>query len=400
VFGLKDLSGALILVAFCLFRAGAGSYSRCFWCDCDAKLFGTKIWEHLIDNDSNIVTVPAGCQSSNSLVESHWKVMVHMARVYLTENQMPWLFWFYTIVHSACMMNNIPGKFGGKLASPFFLVHGLGHDEQTWFPLFSICLFHHKRDGNVPCSHCESHTMDGIDIGCLSMSNELLVYNPWTKHYYEPNSYYLDLYCLPSLVYPSLKYDGGLFCSLFYDENVPVEELYPPHTWVIRIDPAMNMLLAGTVMDIPLSTAPSGSALCQVLFDNGTSSSIQLTKMVSLIPAPPLPASSPTDSLSDSYSSLLPPFLSINIRITYEHEGTYHKGFLTQKPCGMCQFSFKTHVKKKPEDWSIDLLNLAFNWVDLCTEGVLVPGHVAHSFLCSSSSPSIPLASTSPSRLA
>ncbi len=54
---------------------------------------------------------------------------------------MPWSFWFYAIVHSACMMNTITGKFGGKLASPFFLVHGLGHNEQTWFLLFSICFF-------------------------------------------------------------------------------------------------------------------------------------------------------------------------------------------------------------------------------------------------------------------
>jgi hypothetical protein len=52
-----------------------------------------------------------------------------MARACLTEKQMPQLFWFYAIVHSACMMNSIPGKFGGKLASPFLLVHGLGHDE-------------------------------------------------------------------------------------------------------------------------------------------------------------------------------------------------------------------------------------------------------------------------------
>ncbi len=95
--------------------------------------------------------------------------MVHMACAYLTEKQMPWLFWFYVIVHSACMMNTIPGKFGGKLASPFLLAHGSGHNEQTSFPLFSICYFHHKKDGDVPCSHCQSHTMDGIGIaiGCL-----------------------------------------------------------------------------------------------------------------------------------------------------------------------------------------------------------------------------------------
>jgi hypothetical protein len=89
VFGLKELSEESILSAFCLFRADAGSYARCFRCDCNPKLFGMAIKEHLVDHDSNIVAAVAGRQSSNSLVESHWKIMVHMARAYLTEKQMP-----------------------------------------------------------------------------------------------------------------------------------------------------------------------------------------------------------------------------------------------------------------------------------------------------------------------
>ncbi len=186
VFGLKDLSSASILAAFHLFHADAGSYARCFRCNCDAKPFGTKIREHLIDNASNIVAAAASHQSSNGLVELHWKVMVHMAHAYLTEKQMPRSFWFYAIVHSARMMNAIPGKFGVKLASPFLLVHGSGHDKCTWFPLFSICYFHYEKNGDVPHSHCQSHTMDGIAIGPSPMSNAMLVYNPRTKQYYEP----------------------------------------------------------------------------------------------------------------------------------------------------------------------------------------------------------------------
>ncbi len=324
VFGLKDLSSASILAAFHLFCADARSYARYFRCNCDAKLFGTKIQEHLINNAFNIVAAAAGCQLSNSLMELHWKVMVHMARAYLTEKQMPRSFWFYAIVHSAWMMNAIPGKFGGKLATPFFLVHGLGHNERTWFPLFSVCNFHHEKDGNVPHSHCQSHTMDGIAIGCLPTSNAMLVYNPRTKQYYKPNSYRLDPYRLPSLVYPSLNYDGGLFCSLFRDEKVPVEELYPPGTRVEQLDPATNMLLAGTVMDISLLMAPLGSTLYHILFDNGTLASIPFAEMESLIPAPPLPSSTPTDSSSNVSSALLLPFLSVNSQITYEHNSTYH----------------------------------------------------------------------------
>jgi hypothetical protein len=194
VYGLKDLSGDSILLALRYIKADAGSYAHCFRSDCDAKLFGKCIWKHLIDHNSNILAAVADRQSANGLVESHWKTMVHMSRAYLTKKQMPRSFWFFLIVHSAWMMNAIPGKLQGKLASPFLLVHGVGHDECTWFPLFLVCYFHHDRDGGVACSHTQAHMMDGIAIGQFPTSNALLVYNPWTKRYYKPDSYHLDHY--------------------------------------------------------------------------------------------------------------------------------------------------------------------------------------------------------------
>ncbi len=151
--------------------------------------------------------------------------------------------------------------------------------------------------------------------------------------------------------------------SLFRDENLPTEEPFPPGTRVKRLDPSTNMLLAGMVMDIPLSLDSSGSPSCQILFNNGTSASIPLSEMASSIPVAPLPSLVPTDSSHDGSSTLLPPFLLVNSRITYEHNGAYHKGFLTCKSCGMYWFSFKTHVKKKSEDWGVDLPNLPHNWV-------------------------------------
>jgi hypothetical protein len=150
--------------------------------------------EHLIDNNSSIVATAASWQSANGLVESHWKTMVHMSHAYLTEKQMPHSFWFFSVVYSARMMNAIPGKLHSKLASSFLLVHGVGHDEWSWFPLLSVCYFHHDKDGGIPCSHSQAHTMDGIAVGCSPTSNALLVYNPWTKKYYKPDSYHLDPY--------------------------------------------------------------------------------------------------------------------------------------------------------------------------------------------------------------
>ncbi len=78
---------------------------------------------------------------------------------------------------------------------------------------------------------------------------------------------------------------------------------------------------------------------------------------------------------TDKYNGvILPP------TITYEHEGQFHKGFLSISG-GIYWFMFKSHVNKCKEDWDVALPSLPQTCVELCVEGVLVPGHVAHSFL-------------------
>jgi hypothetical protein len=265
------------------------------------------------------------------------------------------------------MMNASPGKLHGKLASPFLLVHGIGHDERTWLPLFLLCYFHHNKDGGKPCSHNQANKMNGIAIGRSPTSNALLVYNPRAKQYYEPDSYRLDPYQLPSSVYPSLSYKGGLFCLLYRDSNPHMEEKYPPSTRVKCINPTTNMLLAGTVMDIPLHSDPDGLAMYLILIDNGTSASIPLVDMASLISCPPISEEGISIRSSDSDSLLLPPFLQIGSCIPYEHDGAYHKGFLACNKCGSYCFSFKSHINKKSEDWGVNVPNLPFTRADLCT---------------------------------
>jgi hypothetical protein len=252
--------------------------------------------------------------------------MVHMARAYITEKQMPRAFWFYAITHAARMMNAIPGKHSGRLASPFLFVHSVGHDKRTWVPLFSLAFFHHEKDGDIQRSKHQTHTMDGIIIGCCPTSNALLIYNPRNKQYYKPNSYHLDPYRLPGSAYPLIKYDGGLFVSLLRDDNPHFEEKYPPGTRVERVNPTTNMLLSGIVMDIPCpikalaSSEDSTDLPYTILFNNGTSALIPLSQMAGLIPPPPV-----TPSTVAGTDTLLLPFLCLNSCITFEHEGQYHK---------------------------------------------------------------------------
>ena len=114
-----------------------------------------------------------------------------------------------------------------------------------------------------------------------------------------------------------------------------------------------------------------------VQFDDGTTKSVSASDMSSLIPKPP-------EAAMDNDGALLPPFLQEKSKVTYDHDGQYHKGYLTKSPDGVYRFSYKSHVNKKKEDWGVALPNLSRTWTTLCAEGILLPGHTASSLLRSS----------------
>jgi hypothetical protein len=120
-------------------------------------------------------------------------------------------------------------------------------------------------------------------------------------------------------------------------------------------------------MDIPLN--PTTSPQYLVLFEDGSTKSVSAKDMPSFIPKPPTTPSDP------SSSHLLPPFLCINSKISFDHEGQYHKGYLTKSPDGEYLFAYKSHVNKKQPDLTVPLPNLPTTWQDLCAKGILYPGH-------------------------
>ncbi len=293
--------------------------------------------------------------------------MVHMSCAYLMEKQMPRSFWYFAIRHAASMMNVIPGS---KLASPFMLIRGERPDQRAWLPIFSFCYFHHENNSDASRSKNQAHTLDGIIVGHDPTSMAVLVYNPHNQKYYKPDSYRINPYCLPSSVYSTIKYDGGLFVSLHRDEIALISEPFPPGTRVAQVHPKYGRTLLGTVMDIPLD--PNTSLHYLILFNDGKSSSIPAAEMPDLIPKPSV------DVLDNTH--LLPPFLKVGSKITFDKDGQYHKGFLSCLPDGSYQISYKSHINKKHEDWGIFLPDLATRWQDLCAKGLLLPGHGWSSF--------------------
>ena len=63
----------------------AGGLPKCVYTYFDRKLIGGKALRWILSRKFNVVAVPSERQSSNGLVENHWRSMIQIARVYLTE---------------------------------------------------------------------------------------------------------------------------------------------------------------------------------------------------------------------------------------------------------------------------------------------------------------------------
>ena len=85
-------------------------------------------------------------------------------------------------------------------------------------------------------------------------------------------------------------YDGGLFCTLVWDNNLPTDKKYPPGTRVECINPQQRCFLVGTIMDIPFpdNLLLYSTPLYSILFDKGTTMSIPLLEMASSSQSPQL----------------------------------------------------------------------------------------------------------------
>jgi len=126
-----------------------------------------------------------------------------MARAYITEKQVGREFWYFAVIHSASMINQIPGWLGRKITTPFEAVHNKTPDSKTWFELFSVGYFDHTTNGAEKRSKTEDQTLYGIAVGRDDKSNTIVFYNPLTKSYYRPPAFRLDEGHLPVTNFPS-----------------------------------------------------------------------------------------------------------------------------------------------------------------------------------------------------
>ena len=127
----------------------------------------------------------------------------------------------------------VPGRPGLTLTTPFELVHNYKPDSKTWLELFYIGYFNHDTDNAKSFSKMQAHTLYGIAVGRNDRSNYTILYNPITYSYYRPPDFQFYELRIPITNFPnSLRFDGGLTCSLLRNKNDPIHEPFPPGTCV------------------------------------------------------------------------------------------------------------------------------------------------------------------------
>jgi hypothetical protein len=137
------------------------------------------------------------------------------------------------------------------------------------------------------------------------------------------------------------------------------------------LNPILGLTCASMVMDIPVDLSSLPQYL--IMFNDGMTRSVSSQDMPTLI-------LKPVTSVSDT-SHLLLPFLDIGSKITFEHEGQFHTGFLSKTLKGIYCFSYKSHINKNYDDWGVNIPNLPMAWQDVCIYGILLPGHQSSLFI-------------------
>ena len=213
------------------------------------------------------------------------------------------------------------------------LAHGTCHDNRTWLPLFSICYFHHEKDSDA--SRLKSQAYLAV------LPHRMLFSSPIhaTKNTMNPTATKSTrTVCHHRCILPS----NTTVAFSSHSTGTTTQRSANPTLMALGFSPSIRhqdkvsmgrLWIYRSIQSCPRSI----------------SSFLMMAPLVRYRP-PTCPPSSPRMPRSSDSTHLLPPFLQPSCKITYDHEGQLHKGFLGQSQDGVFRFSFKSHINKKSED--------------------------------------------------
>ena len=236
------------------------------------------------------------------------------------------------------------------------------------------------------------------------MSNTIVFYNPITRCYYRPKVFKLDEGRLPVTNFPKhVKYEGGLTCGLFRNRTDPTPEPFPPGTRV-SIDRGGETPLRGSVVNVPLvlsSDVSSAANLSRRFAGDGalnyvvaldTGGTIEVSFEDLIKPGrsdQPPQANTPDPSVFDG----MPHFLRVGSKITMDHDGAFHKGYLNYTADGGFRFEVRRNARSLKTVLEVPLPDFKQHWTTLIGENIIIPGHTTvSSFLRPTTSNNAPSA--------
>ena len=202
-----------------------------------------------------------------------------------------------------------------------------------------------------------------------------MVYNPTTKQYYKPDNYKFDPSRLPCNKFPSqIYYNGALHADLYRHSHKNTPEQYPSGM-ILKLsrkddDPADYT--TAIVSSIPIRNSAGNAVPNQYILQhhNGSTFTKKLSKRDKVADSPINKTRSvPTPSLPLSDS--LPIWLQHGCKITYNHDGEYHKGFIMISDDGATHFSCQRQKSSRTELWGMALLNLVTEWPSLTCDNII-----------------------------
>ena len=133
---------------------------------------------------------------------------------------------------------------------------------------------------------------------------------------------------------------------------------------------------------IPIRDAAGDTVPGQYLLQlhDGTTITKSLVEMDEIADSPAnTPSVAPNPSLATVDS--LPAWLQHNAKVTFDHAGEFHKGFIMIGRDGTARFSCRRQRTAKEESWGVNLPNLVAEWPGMAVDNVIQPTWNVSSFL-------------------
>jgi hypothetical protein len=111
-----------------------------------------------------------------------------------------------------------------------------------------------------------------------------------------------------------------------------------------------------------------------ILLDDGTTVECKFEDLIDKVDAQP----AATEGHANAFAGL-PAFLSEGSKVTTDHNGAFHKGFIHHSPSAGYHVAIKRNLWSNKINFTVPLPNFRQDWSSLVGDNILLPGHTTVS---------------------